>query len=143
MGLGQKILDEFNSTLPMRVISAEVYFGTFVRFNLADVTFHPLTLRAYMTDWKLVDGSEILTTSYGTREEWAEIGCLAGDLLSEIEYVNGDCLVLLFASGKSFILNSNLVDYAPEDEMLTIYAPDKFGLGYSPKRGFRINAPDE
>ncbi len=133
-----EILKELLCKMPMCVVKAYPYFGTFVRIYLFDVDGQSISIRINLCDWIFSENSKVLATSSSDSNKWAEmIAILVGSKLLDIVQHNAECLELVFESGKSFVLKANLEEYEIEDELIVIYVPEKYGIGYSPKRGFR------
>lgn len=137
MNVSEVLLD-FVHTMPMNVIAAYPYFGTFVCFELTDVNDQPVRIRILMSDWLFKEKTEILASSSSNMEGCkSSIALLEGSKLLTLVQRDTESLELIFEKDKSFVLNANLEEYEDEDELLTIFVPEKYGIDYSTKYGFR------
>ena len=131
------ILAELNALFPLSVVAVSPYFGTFVCIDLLDAYKNPVRVRIYLTDWMLKEGGLTLTTCYSSPDEWqGAFAALAGTNLTELAWIDQQRLQLIFESGKMFILDANFEQYERADHLVTIYAPDRFNVVYSPELGF-------
>lgn len=128
----------FLKLLPLKVVEASPYFGTFVLIKVMTSDGQEVNIRALMCDWCLRDNDKILASS------GAEVGkckqdfySLVGSHLVDIAKNEGECLELIFDTGKSFVLSANLEQYENDDELITIYVPGQYEIRYTPSKGFQ------
>jgi len=133
-----QILDGFNALLPLKVVKAEPYWGTFVRIEFEDTFGNPIEIRSYLSDWILREGEKVIVTSNMDKACWNEpIAALAGLRLLELSVPVVHSLQLRFDSDMFFMVNENLEVYDSTDSLLTIDADERFNIEYVPETGFK------
>jgi hypothetical protein len=128
----------FLRLLPLKVVEASPYFGTFVLIKVVTSDGQDIKIRALMCDWCLKNKNKILVSSGGEMEKCKQdFHSLVGSQLIDIAKNEGECLELIFDTGKSFVLIANLEQYENDDELITIYVPGQYEIRYTPSKGFQ------
>ena len=128
----------FLQLLPLKVEEASPYFGTFVLIKVVKSDGQNINIRALMCDWCLKYKDEILACSDGDMGKCKQdFHSLVGSHLIDIAKREGECLELIFDTGKSFVLGANLEQYESDDELMIIYVPGQYEIRYTPSQGFQ------
>lgn len=138
MMMRSNLLKNFLQLLPLKVEEASPYFGTFVLIKVVTSDGKNINIRALMCDWCLKDKGNVLASSDGDMEKCKQdFNSLVGGQLIDIFKHEGECLELIFDTGKSFVLSANLEQYENDDELITIYVPGQYEIRYTPSKGFQ------
>lgn len=130
--------ENFLSILPLKVVEASPYFGTFVLIKVVTSDGQDINIRALMCDWGLRNNDKILASSGGEIGKFKQdFHSLVGSHLIDIAKHEDECLELIFDTGKSFVLSANLEQYENDDELITIYIPGQYEIQYTPSKGFQ------
>lgn len=137
--LNQHLLLELLDKMPMDVLDAHPYFGTFVRINAVDKYAQFTEIRLNLCDWKFLEDLNIRASSDDESTNWKSvIATLNGCKLLSLVHHNEKYLELKFSDGKSFMLNANTEYYGDDGELIVFYAPDKYSIEYSPEKGYFV-----
>ena len=139
-GFTSKILSELLGNMPMVIVKADPYFGSFIRFDAVSNDGSAILIRIYLCDWCLVENSKVRATSSSDIENWSSIiGSLDGCKLLDFLVHATELLELVFDSNRSMLLRANLEEYGNDDDLLRIIYDGSL-VGYSPASGFAKEA---
>ena len=133
-----ELLAELQSALPMQVVAAKRGVGSFITLDLAgkapESTVH---IWVYLSDWVIYQHSNEILTSEVVGPQGAALPCFQGRALLGIE-LDGDAraIDLFFDQDLMLLLSPNLVHFAPTDNLVMFFRPNRRVLAFSHERGF-------
>jgi hypothetical protein len=125
-----------SSLLPASVLSANQYFGSFIRFNCGGLGGKSLELRIYLADWVFnQDELELADCEGQPGENNDKLVILEGEKLLSIKAETVKELVFNFTNQFSLKVFANLDEYDFGDDLIIAYVDDIL-VKYSPAAGF-------
>ncbi|MBI2379310.1 MAG: hypothetical protein HYV16_00945 [Gammaproteobacteria bacterium] len=122
--------------LPIRVNSAQQYWGSFVRVDGVSSAGDQVHLRVYLCDWQLFQRGQLVASSNADiSNNKIGLNSLAGVLIEKIAIPDKAHVKLTCSEGVVLQLDANFYEYDEGDILLYFYLPSR-SISYNPTSGF-------